>query len=126
MTTSKILLFTFTIITLISCKNNSNNILYIGKGEDVKVTLEVWNNKDIEKIDFISNGDIDVVLKEKLSQYNEISYSFNCKGEGTFSVCVYSNSDTICSEHYVESGYHVKLNCTANQINTEDHTGLSY
>jgi len=100
-----------TLVTLIlaSCSNNDAK-LELGNGDDVIVNLEVLDSEGITKIEFQANGSVDTVSSEELEKYKTVSFGFDGQGEGTFKVCVFTVSDTICSEHYVEGGYRPELN----------------
>jgi hypothetical protein len=109
---------------LLSCSgDDKHSTLSLGKGKDITVSLTILDSKGIKKIEFISNGDIHSVPGNKLAKYKTIDYGFNGKGEGTFNVFVYTFFDTLTSEHYVEEGYHVKLECDASHIKTLEHSG---
>jgi hypothetical protein len=109
---------------LLSCNNADNHsTLSLGKGKDVKVSLNILDSKGIKKIEFKSNGDNHSVTENELTKYNTIDYGFNGKGERTFKVFVYTNFDTLKSEHYVEEGYTVKLECDSSHVKTLEHSG---
>jgi hypothetical protein len=109
---------------LLSCNSDDNHsTLSLGKGKDVTVSLTVLDSKGIKKIEFTSNGDNHLVTENQLAKYKSIDYGFNGKSEGTFNVFVYTNFDTLKSEHYVEGGYHVKLECDSSHIKTLEHSG---
>lgn len=112
---------------ILSCNSGDNqSTLRLGKGKDVSVSLNIHDSKGITKIEFISNGDNHSVTANELAKYKSIDYGFNGKGEGSFKVFVYTDFDTLKSEHYVEGGYHVKLECDSSQIKTIDHSGIGY
>lgn len=112
---------------LSSCNSGDNqSTLSLGKGKDVTVSLKILDTKGIKKIEFTSNGDHHSVTENELAKYKTIDYGFNGTGEGSFKVFVYANFDTLKSEHYVEGGYHVKLECDSSQIKTIDHSGIGY
>jgi hypothetical protein len=109
---------------LLSCNGSDNkSTLSLGKGKDVTVSLNILDSKGIKKIEFKTNGYNHTVTANELLKYRTIDYGFNEKGEGTFNVFVYTNFDTIQSEHYVEEGYHVKLECDSSHIKTLEHSG---
>ena len=109
---------------LVSCNGSENqSTLRLGKGKDVTVSLNILDSKGIKKIELTSNSYNHSVTENELAKYNTIDYGFNGKGEGTFNVFVYTNFDTIQSEHYVEEGYHVKLECDSSHIKTLEHSG---
>lgn len=110
-------------IVLFGCNLNNQTELEIGNGKDVIVALEVTDKNDIEKIEFQANGNMEMVTSKDLDQYNIIKYGFNGRGEGTYRVCVYAKSDTICRLDYVEGGYRPKLKCDAKQIEFDNNLG---
>jgi hypothetical protein len=106
-------------------KNNDykSSTLELGNGDDVIVNLEVLDNTGITKIEFQANGNVEAINSDDLENYKIVSFGFEGKGEGTFKVCVYSSSDAICSEHYVEGGYRPELTCTKEKIEVKEHIG---
>ena len=104
------------LIVFFGCSTNNRTELEIGNGNDVIVELEVRDKQDIEKIEFQAKGSLEMVTSKDLDHYNVIKYGFNGRGEGTYSVCVYTKSDTICRVDNVEGGYRPKLKCDAKQI----------
>ncbi len=116
------IMFFFLTLCLYSCAVK-HDTLEIGKGNDVTVTLNILNKKDIQKIDFVSNLDTTSVSKTDFQNWDAITYGFEEKGEGTVWVIVYSTQDTIKSELYVEDGYHEILTCDARKIKYESSTG---
>jgi len=115
-------LFFFIVFILsitVSCKNSLDKIeptLKLGKGDYVTVNLEVLDSKGINSLFFYGNGTYGVVTSNQLKKYKFITFSFNGDGEGTYSLSVYSNNDTIESVYYVEGGYSPSLTCNANEI----------
>jgi hypothetical protein len=96
------------VLFITSCLNKSEaekNILTVGNGNDVEVTLKIENKKEIEKIEFYSSGNIESINRKNMESYKKFIYSFENKGEGTFKICIYKANDTICTESYVEKGY---------------------
>ena len=100
-----LLIFVLFFTSCLNTTKTKNNILTIGIGKDVEATLRIKNKKEIEKIEFYSNGNIESVNKKNIEIYDKFIYSFKNKGEGTFKVCIYRTKDTICTESYVEKGY---------------------
>lgn len=116
-------------IFITSCLNGNqkeNNFLTIGQGNDVEVTLSIKDKKDIEKIEFYSSGNSEFIEKKRLESYNKLIYSFENKGEGTFTVCIYKSNDTICTESYVEKGYSPKIEFVRDSLIITDFIGLNY
>lgn len=116
-------LFLILTISILTGCSSDNRTLELGNGDDVIVNLEVLDNTGIMKIEFQSNGSLEGVSSEELEKYKSVSFGFDGKGEGTFKVCVYSASDTICSEHYVEGGYRPELTCTREKVEVKEHIG---
>jgi hypothetical protein len=114
---------------IISCSNRTekeNNFLTVGNGNDVEATLSIEDKKDIEKIEFYSGGNIELIDKKRLESYNRFIYNFENKGEGTFKVCIYKTNDTICTESYVEKGYSPKIEFIRDSLIITDFIGLNY
>ena len=98
------------IIFISSCGNKiDKETLTVGSGNDVKVTLKIDNNEDIEKVEFSTNCNLIFINKKEILANKRFIYKFENKGEGTFSTCIYKLGDTICTESYVERGYELKL-----------------
>ncbi|MCX2743779.1 hypothetical protein OO013_07880 [Mangrovivirga sp. M17] len=109
-------------LVLVSCSKD-NPTLELGDSFDVIVSLEVLNPEGINKIEFQTIENSETITSADLQNYKSISFGFNCKGEGLFKVCIYTNNDTICSEHYVEGGYRPELTCTKDKIAVKEHIG---
>ena len=125
----KYYLLLISVIFITSCTNKTNKKkepLTVGNGNDVKVTLNVENNKNIEKIEFSSNGNLITIDKKEIISNNRFVYNFENKGEGTFKTCIYKLNDTICSESYVEQGYEPKLKFEKDSLIFTDYIGLEY
>ena len=100
--------------------------LIVGNGNDVVVTLKVDNNKNIEKIEFSSNGNIVTINKTEIIVNNVFIYNFENKGEGTFKTCIYKLNDTICTVSYVERGYTPQMEFVKDSLIFTDFIGLEY
>ena len=87
--------------------------------EILAVTLEIEDDIEIEKVTLKSG---DGKYSESISRFEfgeKKTLTLKCpqKGEGTFSVCAYTKSDTVCTEEiYAEGGYRLKLKLKANKI----------
>ncbi|PHR46501.1 MAG: hypothetical protein COA32_10175 [Fluviicola sp.] len=119
------LLFVLLLIAFISACNSDKKII-IGNGNDVIVTMDVIDKKGIEKIEFQTELNIEVVTSNDLKRHNKIQYRFNSGAEGTYSVCVYSIKDTICRTEYIENGYRPNLKCDSKEIKSLDQTDILY
>jgi hypothetical protein len=129
--TKIISILSFFLFSLISCtENNSkrNEKLKFGEDDaDVIVTVEIVNLENIENIEFFDgNGKSYLVSSEKLKNVCEIKFGKDGGGEGTFTLCIYSKVDTICTNHYVEGGYRPRLKIVDYSIFMIEPTGSSY
>lgn len=115
------------ILFITSCGNkidNKKETLTVGNGDDVKVTLKIDNNENIEKLEFYSNGNLISINKKEIIANKRFVYKFENKGEGTFRTCIYKLNDTICTESYVERGYEAKLKFEKDSLFFTDFIGL--
>lgn len=92
----------------------------INKGSDVKVTLEIKENKDVQKIEFTTRNHVITLDKKDLTPYDTFIYSFNVAGEDGLKTCVYTTKDVICTEVYVEKNYKVKLVFDDNELKSKN------
>ncbi len=121
-----LLISTIFIISCSSKNKKENNILTIGKENDVEVTLSIEDKRDIKKIGFYSGENSEFIDEKRIDSYNRIIYNFENKGEGTFKVCIYKINDTICTESYVEKGYTPKIEFVKDSLIITDFIGLNY
>lgn len=96
---------------LLSCKS-SDKIEGYKSNEILVVKLDIEDDLTIEKITLRSSyGQFtDSILRKEIG--NEKAFKLKCpqKGEGTFSICVFTNQDTLCSKGtYIEGGYRPRL-----------------
>ena len=80
--------------------------------EILVVTLEIEDNICIEKITLNSSysQSIDSILQKELINKTIIKLKCPQKGEGTYSICVFTNVDTLCSrDSYIEGGYRPQI-----------------
>ena len=100
---SKITLFALTILT--SCINDEK-IEGLKSQEILVVTLEIVDNIDIKEVVLISTGGTDKIYGNQIDNKEKIQLKTPQSGEGTFSICVITLTDTLCSqESYIEGGY---------------------
>lgn len=70
------LLSIFTML-IISCLNKEkNNILTIGKGNDVEVTLNIKDKKNIKKIEFHSGVNNEFIYRKHIESSDVFIYNF--------------------------------------------------
>src|SRR5690606_38592538 len=88
--------------------------------EIVVVTLDVETTESIEKILLISGTNHrDSILKQEMGEDFSFKLKYPCRGESTFCVCVYTDSDTLCSvDDYAEGGYRPRLSFKNNTFKT--------
>ncbi|MBK8984434.1 MAG: hypothetical protein IPM38_19470 [Ignavibacteria bacterium] len=85
------------------------------------VTLEIEDDTAIEKVTLqSSHGQFtDSILQNEIGNNKSIKLKCPQKGEGTFSICVFTKEDTLCSEEsYAEGGYRPKLKLKDNKFET--------
>lgn len=121
-----LLIYTIFIIGCSSKTKKENNILTIGNGDDVEVTLTIKSKKNIKKVEFYSNRNSEFIYKKRIESYSRIIYNFENKGEGTFKICIYKTNDTICTESYVEKGYAPKIEFVKDSLIITDFIGHNY
>ena len=112
-----------------SCSSDSSeDVINIGNGSDVIVTVNINHKMDIEKIEFLTHQILNkaVIRSAELRMHNTIKYGLECGGEGTFKVCIYTKSDTICSEYYIEKGYSPVLSYSSSGIEEIESIGRTY
>ena len=107
-------LLIFSLITLTNCNDY----------EKLVVTLEIEDNIDIKEITLKSkNGaskiEIDKILGNKIENRKKIKLQTPHTGEGTFVICIFTQTDSLCSqENYIEGGYRPKLRLKNNKFQT--------
>jgi len=105
------LLILISAIALTAC-NSDEKIKGYKSNEILVVKLEIEDNLPIEKITLHSSYRqfIDSISKHEIGNNKTIKLKCPQKGEGTFSICVFTNKDTICSKKsYIEGGYRPEL-----------------
>lgn len=108
------LLFVLTFLTY--CKSEDKLEGY-KSSEIIIVTLDIETHEEIEIIKLFSSGGQDSILKREVDNKTTITLKSPQKGEGTFSICIYTIKNTWCSpESYVEGGYRPKLKFKSNKF----------
>ena len=108
----------FTLTFLTNC-NNDEKIEGLKSNEILVVTLEILDEMDINEISLTSNGGTDKIKGDRIENKKRIKLKTPQSGEGTFTICIYTKTDTLCSqESYVEGGYRPKLRLKNNKFET--------
>ena len=114
------LLILISVITMISC-NSDEKIEGYKSNEILVVKLEIEDDLKIEKITLRSDYSqfTDSILQQEIGNKKTIKLKCPQKGEGTFSVCVYTKKDTLCSkDSYIEGGYRPQIKLKNNKFET--------
>lgn len=108
----------FTLTVLTNC-NNDEKIEGLKSNEILVVTLEILDDIEINEIILTSNGATDKIKGDQIENKKKIKLKTPQSGEGTFKICVYAKTDTLCSkDSYVEGGYRPKLRLKNNKFET--------
>lgn len=106
------------LIALTSC-NLEDKIDGYKSNEILVVTLDIFDNFDVEKVTLTSTNGTDEILGSKIENRNKIKLKTPQLGEGTFKICIYTTTDTLCSQDsYIEGGYRPKLRLKNNKFET--------
>lgn len=93
------------LVFLVSC-NIGETIEGFKPNEIIVVRLDIEDDIEIEKIILYSNYGTDSILKNEIGERRTINLKTPQKGEGLFSICVFTSANHLCSEQsYVEGGY---------------------
>lgn len=112
------ILAVFTLTVLTNC-NNDEKIEGLKSNEILVVTLEILDGIEINKITLTSNGGTDKINGDQIENKKKIKLKTPQSGEGTFKICVYAKTDTLCSQDsYIEGGYRPKLRLKNNKFET--------
>lgn len=112
------ILTVFTLTVLTNC-NNDEKIEGLKSNEILVVTLEILDDIEINKITLTSNGGTDKINGDQIENKKKIKLKTPQSGEGTFKICVYAKTDTLCSQDsYIEGGYRPKLRLKNNKFET--------
>jgi hypothetical protein len=112
------ILTVFTLTVLTNC-NNDEKIEGLKSNEILVVTLEILDDIEINEITLTSNGATDKIKGDQIENKKKIKLKTPQSGEGTFKICVYTKTDTLCSQDsYIEGGYRPKLRLKNNKFET--------
>jgi|GEM_PF-1930832 len=114
------LLVLITATALTAC-NSDEKIEGYKSHEILVVTLDIEDDLTIEKITLRSSyGQFtDSILRQEIGNKKTIKLKCPQKGEGLFSICVFTNKDTLCSkDSYIEGGYRPRLKLKNNKFET--------
>lgn len=114
-------LLTFIVAAALGACNHKDTIEGYKSHEILVVTLEVADDSKIEKV--ILNSSYrhfnDSVFGSTIEDKSAIKLKCPQISEGTFSICVYTNKDTLCSDdYYIEGGYRPRLRLKNNKFET--------
>ncbi|MEQ1734138.1 MAG: hypothetical protein ABL940_10715 [Bacteroidia bacterium] len=115
-----ILLVFISITGLIAC-NSDDKIEGYKYREILVVTLDIEDDLTIEKITLHSSFGqyTDSISRKEIGKKKTIKLKCPQKGEGTFSICVFTDKDTLCSKgSYIEGGYRPRLKLKNNKFET--------
>ncbi len=107
-------------VALTAC-NSDDKIEGYKSHEILVVKLDIEDDLPIEKITLRSSyGQFtDTITLQEIGNKKTIKLKCPQKGEGTFSVCVFTDKDTICSkDSYIEGGYRPRLKLKNNTFET--------
>ncbi|MNR00802.1 hypothetical protein D3C85_1165860 [compost metagenome] len=114
-----IFILTVPIFALLTSCNNDEKIEGLKPNEILVVTLEVLDNIEINEITLTSTGGTDKINGDQIENKKRIKLKTPQSGEGTFKICVYAKTDTLCSQDsYIEGGYRPKLRLKNNKFET--------
>ena len=107
--------------TIIIACNSEDKIEGYKSYEILVVKLDIEDDLTIEKITLRSSYGkfTDSILIQEISNKKTIKLKCPQIGEGTFSLCVFTKKDTICSkDSYIEGGYRPRLKLKNNKFET--------
>jgi hypothetical protein len=108
------------VVALTAC-NSDDKIGGYKSHEILVVKLDIEDDFPIEKITLRSSyGQFtDSILRQEIGNKKTIKLKCPQKGEGTFSICVFTDKDTICSkDSYIEGGYRPRLKLKNSKFET--------
>lgn len=108
------------VVALTAC-NSDDKIEGYKSHEILVVKLDIEDDFTIEKITLRSSyGQFtDSILRQEIGNKKTIKLKCPQKGEGTFSICVFTDKDTICSkDSYIEGGYRPRLKLKNSKFET--------
>lgn len=107
--------------TALTACNTDDKIEGYKSHEILVVKLDIEDDLKIEKITLRSSyGQFtDSILGKEIGNEKTIKLKCPQKGEGTFSICVFTDNDTLCSkDSYIEGGYRPRLKLKNNKFET--------
>lgn len=91
--------------------NTDEKIEGLKVNETLVMTLEILDDVKINAITLTSTGGADKINGHQIENRKKIKLKIPQKREGTFKICVYTNTDISCSQDsYVEGGYRPNFN----------------
>ena len=112
------ILTALTLTVLTNC-NNDEKIKGLKSNEILVVTLEILDDIKINEITLTSTGGTDKINGDQIENRKKIKLKTPQSGEGTFTICIYTKTDTLCSQDsYIEGGYRPKLRLKNNKFET--------
>jgi hypothetical protein len=98
------------LVTMYIACNSEDKIEGYQSGEIIVVRLEIEDDIQFEKITLTTNHGTDSVLRSEIESRSVITLKCPQKGEGTFTICAYTNEDTLCSQEvYAEGGFRPRV-----------------
>ena len=107
--------------TVLTACNSDDKIEGYKPNEILVVKIDIEDELKIEKITLRSSyGQFtDIILGKEIGNKKSIKLKCPQIGEGTYSICVYTDIDTICSnDSYIEGGYRPRLKLKNNKFET--------
>lgn len=112
------ILTSLTYIILTNC-NNDEKIKGLRANEILAVTLDISDDIDVKQITLTSTNGSVKILGNQINNKRKVKLKTPQHGEGTYSICVYTATDTLCSqESYIEGGYRPKIRLKNNKFET--------
>ena len=105
----------FALIIFSTC-NNDEKIKGLKPNQILVVTLEIADDIEVRKVTLTSSDGIDSISGNQIRN-KKIKLKAPQSGEGLFSVCIFTATDSICSQKtYIEGGYRPKLRFKNNKF----------
>lgn len=83
------------------------------------VTLDIADDIDVKQIILTASGGRDIITRNQIDNKRKVKLKTPQRGEGTFSICVFTETDTLCSQDsYIEGGYRPKLELKNREFKT--------
>ena len=101
-----IYILSLSLLPLLPSCNNEDKIEGFKANEILVVTLEIVSDIEIKQIALNSDAGTVIISGNQVAKKDRVKLKTPQMGEGTYSICVYTATDTLCSkETYVEGGY---------------------